>query len=99
VAYGTSIEHAREIMLNAARQNSDLLKQPEPNLYFSAMGETSCTLQLIGRTDDWKKKGRAENALREKIYTAFMKEGISSGITQHTVQLLSPNTDVSPKNN
>jgi small-conductance mechanosensitive channel len=99
VAYGTSIEHAREIMLNAARQNSDLLKQPEPNLYFSAMGETSCTLQLIGRTDDWKKKGRAENALREKIYTAFMKEGISSGIAQHTVQLLSPNTDVSPKNN
>ena len=98
VAYGTSIERAREIMLNFARQNSDLLKQPEPNIFFSAMGESSCTLQLIGRTDDWKKKGRAENALREQIYTAFMKEGISSGIAQHVVQLSSPNTNVSPKN-
>jgi MscS family membrane protein len=98
VAYGTSVERAREIMLNLARQNTDLLKQPEPNIFFSAMGESSCTLQIIGRTDDWKKKGRAENALREQIYTAFMKEGISSGIAQHVVQLSSPNTHVSPKN-
>ncbi len=98
VAYGTSIERAREIMLNFAHRNSDLLKQPEPNILMSAMGETSCTLQLIGYTDDWKKKGRAENALREQIYTAFMKEGISSGIAQHIVKLSSPNINVSPKN-
>ena len=74
-------------MLNIARQNTDLLKQPEPSFFFSALEESSCTLQVIGRTDDWKKKGRAENALREQIYTAFMKEGISSGIAQHIVQL------------
>jgi small-conductance mechanosensitive channel len=98
VAYGTSIEQAKEIMVTLARQNADLLKQPEPNVFFSAMGETSCTLQLIGRTDDWKKKGRAENVLREQIYTAFMKEGISSGIAQHVVQLSSPNPNVAPKN-
>jgi MscS family membrane protein len=98
VAYGTSIERAKEIMLTLARQNSDLLEQPEPSIFFSAMGESSCTLQLIGRTDDWKKKGRAENALREQIYTAFMKEGISPGMAQHIVQLSSPNPHVSSKN-
>ena len=99
VAYGTSIERAKRIMLDLAHQNSDLLKQPEPNIFFSAMGESSCTLQLVGRTDDWKKKGHAENALREQIYTAFMKEGISPGIAQHVVQISSPNTNVTPKNN
>jgi len=98
VAYGTSIERAKEIMLNLARQNSDLLKLPEPSIFFSAMGESSCTLQLLGRTDDWKKKGRAENALREQIYTAFMKEGISSGIAKHIVQLSSPDTHGTSKN-
>ena len=98
VAYGTSIERAKEIMLTLARQNADLLKQPEPNVFFSAMGETSCSLQLIGRTDDWKKKGRAENVLREQIYTAFIKEGISSGIAQYVVQLSSPDAHVPPKN-
>jgi len=98
VAYGTSIERVQDIMLTLAGQNPDLLKQPEPNIFFSSMGESSCTLQLIGRTDDWKKKGRAENALREQIYTAFLKEGISSGIAQHVVQLSSPDTHGSSKN-
>lgn len=98
VAYGTSIERAREIMLTLAGQNPDLLKQPEPNIFFSSMGESSCTLQLIARTDDWKKKGGTENSLREQIYSAFMNEGISSGIAQHVVQLSSPNTHVAPKN-
>ncbi|RPI02753.1 MAG: mechanosensitive ion channel family protein [Ignavibacteriae bacterium] len=98
IAYGTSIERARELMLNFARQNPELLKQPEPSVFFSSMGESSCVLQLIGRTDDWKKKARAENILREQIYTAFMKEGISSGIAQHVVQLTSPIPHGSPKN-
>jgi MscS family membrane protein len=93
IAYGTSIDRAKEIMLTIARKNPDLLTQPEPSIFFSSMGESSCTLQLIGRTDDWKKKGRAENALREQIYTAFMKEGISSGIAQHIVQLSTPQPD------
>jgi MscS family membrane protein len=98
VAYGTTIERAREIMLNFARQNPDLLKQPEPNTFFSGMNESSCVLQLIGRTDDWKKKARAENTLREQIYAAFMKEGISSGIAQIAVQLSSPDPHGTFKN-
>jgi MscS family membrane protein len=90
VAYGSSIDHIREIMLGCANQHSDILKQPASEVFLSAMGETSCTLQLIARTDDWKKKGSTEAALRENIYTAFMKEGISSGYAQHRVQLSSP---------
>jgi small-conductance mechanosensitive channel len=86
-------------MLTLARENHDLLTQPEPSIFFSSLGDSACTLQLIGRTDDWKKKGRAENTLREQIYSAFMKEGISSGIAQHVIQLSSPNPNASPKNN
>jgi MscS family membrane protein len=98
VAYGTSIELARKIMLGFANKQSDILKQPAPEFFFSAMGETSCTLQLIARTDDWKKKGRIEAGLREQIYSAFMKEGISSGQAQHIVQLSSPVPNVAAKN-
>jgi MscS family membrane protein len=98
VAYGTSIDHVREIMLGFANQQTDILKQPAPELFFSAMGESSCTLQLIAYTEDWKKKSRIENVLREKIYTTFMKEGISSGYSQHVVQLSSPIPDVTTKN-
>ncbi len=90
VAYGTSIELVRKIMLECAGRNADILKQPVPEVFLSAMSEISCTIQLISRTDDWKKKGRIEAGLREQIYTAFMKEGISSGHSRHLVQLSSP---------
>jgi MscS family membrane protein len=98
VAYGTSIDRAREIMLGYANQHTGLLKQPAPEFFFSAMGESSCTLQLIARTDNWKKKGRIEAELREQIYTAFIQEGISSGYAQHVVQLTTPLPNASAKN-
>jgi MscS family membrane protein len=98
VAYGTSIDIVRDIMLGFAQKHMDILKQPTPEVFFSVMGESSCTLQLIARTDDWKKKGRIEAALREQIYTAFMKQGISSGYAQHIVQLSSPIPNVAAKN-
>jgi MscS family membrane protein len=98
IAYGTSIDRVRKIILGYAKQNSDILQQPAPEVFFSSMGESSCTLQLIARTDNWKKKGRMEAALREQIYSAFMKEGISSGYAQHVVQLSSPLPNDAVKN-
>ena len=98
VAYGTYIDRVREIMLGFADKHSDLMKEPVPEFIFSAMGESSCMLRLVARTNDWKKKGRIEASLREQIYAAFMKEGISSGFAQHVVQLSSPIPNVSAKN-
>jgi MscS family membrane protein len=97
VAYGTSIERAREIMLNTALQNKDVLKQPPPEVFFSAMKEFACILQLICRVDDWKKRGSAENSLRENVYSAFIKAGISAGFTAHIVQLPNQTSNVNPK--
>lgn len=98
VAYGTSIDRAREIMLELIGSFTDVLKHPAPEVLLTAMGESSCTLQLVARTDDWKKKGRIETALREQIYSAFLKNNISSGFAQHVVQLSSPIPNVAAKN-
>jgi MscS family membrane protein len=98
VAYGTSIDRVREIMLGFANKHSDLMKEPAPEFIFSSMGDSSCVLRLAARTNDWKKKGRIEASLREQIYTAFMKEGISSGYAQHIVQLSSPIPNAAVKN-
>jgi hypothetical protein len=53
---------------------------------------------FIARTDDWKKKARAETSLREKIYNAFIQEGVSSGYAQHVVQLSNPIPNAAAKN-
>ena len=98
IAHGTSIEQAREIMLKLAHQHPDVLKQPNPEVFFTTMGEWSCTLQLVGRTDDWKKKFRAETSLREQIYNAFIKEGINPGYPHRVVHLPSSLSNAAPKN-
>jgi MscS family membrane protein len=98
VAYGTSIEQARKTILEIARKNNDLLKQPVPEVLFTGMGEHSCMLQLIARSDDWRKKGRAETTLREQIYTAFQNEGITLGYAAHMVHITTSPSNVLPKN-
>jgi small-conductance mechanosensitive channel len=90
VAYGTDIDQARKIMLQFAYENEWVLRRPEAEVFLSAAAESSCTLQLVARTDDWKKKFKAEAWLRENIYKAFLKEGIKPGYPQRVIHLSSP---------
>ena len=90
VAYGTSIERAREIMLEAARKHTDLLRTPAPEVFLVTLAESACILNLVARTDDWKKKFRAETQLRERIYERFLAEGITPGHPQRIVRLVPP---------
>lgn len=96
VAYGTDIDRARMLMLDFARNNRDLLNQPAPEVFLAALGESAVNLQLVGRTDDWKKKWRAEATLREQIYNAFLKEGIKAGHPQRVVHLANKPSDAAP---
>jgi MscS family membrane protein len=97
IAYGTNVQRAKEIVLELAHAHPQIAKKPAPDVIMSSMGDSCCILQLIARTDDWKKKGPTENAIREQIYTAFMKENISSGIAQHIIQVSNP-IDAQPEN-
>jgi small-conductance mechanosensitive channel len=46
VAYGTDIEQLRRILLEVADQNSDILKQPAPDLLFIGYGDSSINFEL-----------------------------------------------------
>jgi MscS family membrane protein len=90
VAYGTSMERARAIMLETARTQTELLPSPAPEVFLLTLGESACILNLIARTDDWKKKFRVETRLREQIYERFLSEGITPGHPQRIVRLIPP---------
>jgi len=99
VGYGTDIDQARKIMLQFAHENEWVLPSPQPEVFLSSAGESSCSLQLIARTDDWKKKFKAETSLREYIYKAFLREGITPGYPQRVIHLSSPLPHDTAKNN
>ncbi len=98
VAYGTDLDRARSIMLDFARANSDLLGTPAPEVFLAALDESAVQLQLVGRTDDWSKKWRAETTLREQIYNAFLANGIQPGLPQRVVQVVSRSDNAASAN-
>jgi small-conductance mechanosensitive channel len=46
VAYGTNVEKLRELLLDVAAQDPDILKEPEPELLFVGYGDSSINFEL-----------------------------------------------------
>lgn len=98
IPYGTNIEKAKSIILSRAQQHPDVLQQPSPSVFLTSLNETSCELQLVAQTADWKTKFNVETSLREQVYTAFQQEGILPPYPHHVVHLSSENAYETSKN-
>ncbi|MBI3586242.1 MAG: mechanosensitive ion channel [Ignavibacteriales bacterium] len=90
VAYGTDVGNVRTLVLNLASAHPDVLKNPPPEVLFLSFGDSSLNLQLIARTDDFRKRGKIETTLREQLYNAFQKEGIEMPFPQRVVRVINP---------
>ena len=77
IAYGTDIEHAKEILVKLALENDDVLKQPLPRVRFREFSEYGLKLQLLFWIQKPETRGRAVDAINTKIYKEFSKENIS----------------------
>ncbi|MBM4168017.1 MAG: mechanosensitive ion channel family protein [Ignavibacteria bacterium] len=85
VAYGTEIDKARYIMLDAARNHPNVLKDPIPEVFVIDLAESSVNLRLVARTDDFRKKFLTETMLREQIYNAFRADGVEIPFPQRVL--------------
>ncbi len=88
VAYGTDLARAKSIMVGLARQHPDVLKDPGPEAFTTALGDSAINLRLVGRTDDFRKRFRIETLLREQIYDSFNREKIDIPFPQRVVRVL-----------
>lgn len=90
VAYGTDIDKTKQLLLRLANAHPDVLKNPKAEVFLISFGESSLHLQLVARTDDFKKKFVLETTLREQIYAAFGKEDIEIPYPQRVVRIINP---------
>jgi small-conductance mechanosensitive channel len=88
VAYGTDLARAKTIMVDLARQHPEILKDPGPEAFTTALGDLAVNLRLVGRTDDFRKRFRTETELRESIYDTFNKEKVDIPFPQRVVRVL-----------
>ena len=89
VAYGTEPAKVRRILLGLAENHPDILKDPPPEVYFTAMVDSAIEFTLVARAADFTKRYAAENLLREQAYLAFEKEDIEIPFPQRVVHMKS----------
>jgi MscS family membrane protein len=88
VAYGTDLDRAKKVMVDLAKKHANLLKDPGPEAFTTALGDSAVNILLVGRTDDFRKRFRTETELREQIYYAFNKENIEIPFPQRVVRVV-----------
>jgi MscS family membrane protein len=87
VNYGTDIIKTREILLKLASGNTDVMKDPAPEVFVTDLGQSGVVLRLNMRTDNFKKKWTVETTLREQIHKTFCESNITIAVPHHVVHL------------
>ena len=96
IAYGSDTEKARELLLRTAKENPDVLPDPEPHVVFRAFGESSLDFQLrvfLLYREAWI---RAIDSLHAEIDTAFREAGIEIAFPQRDIHVRSGGSPQNP---
>jgi len=89
VAYGTDVKKVREILLEMANENSRILANPPPFVYFKEFGASSLDLELRAFIKDVAMGPIIRNDLRFEILDAFHKADIEIPFPQHDIHIKS----------
>lgn len=90
VAYGSDSDRVRAILLELADAHPDVLKDPAPEVHFTALGDSAIEFTLLVRASDFRKRFPTESLLREQAYKRFAQEGIEIPFPQRVVHMKSP---------
>ena len=87
VAYGSDVEKAKELLLEASAGHSRLLRYPAPIVRFDDFGESSLLLTLLPWTDDPDHRFVTLSDLRFDIDRMFRTAGIEISFPQRDLNI------------
>jgi small-conductance mechanosensitive channel len=71
VAAGSDVALAKQLMLDAARENSRIMKDPPPKVFFKSFGEAALNLVLVCHVPDFRDTMTAADELNYDIDLKF----------------------------
>ncbi len=86
IAYGNKVEQARKVLRNLLDSDERVLKEPEPFIALSSLGDSSVNIVVrvwVKAPDYWS----LFFDMNERVYNAFNKEGINIPFPQMEVHL------------
>jgi len=86
VAYGSDVELVQKLLLKVARENPNVLKEPEPFALFVGFGESTLDFNLFAFAQ-MEHLGKARNELNLAISVAFREAGIEFAFPHREIRL------------
>lgn len=90
VAYGTDIEKVKSILIRIANEAEYVLSKPAPAVSLENFTDNAVALILRVWISDIAFAGSALSAIRERIYSDFMKNSIEMPFPQMDVHMIAP---------
>lgn len=94
VAYGSDTDKAKQLMLDVARNNENVLDDPEPFAIFNNFGDSSLNLELRAYLSDAGKFLSVTDQLTTGIDKAFREAGIEIPFPQRDLHVRSVRADL-----
>ncbi len=87
VAYGSDVDQAMALMLEAAHENDNVLEDPQPVATFEGFGDNALTLLLRSYLGDMDNRLNTITALHQAINRKFNQAGINIAFPQRDLHL------------
>jgi potassium efflux system protein len=87
VAYGSDVNQAMGLMLEAARENDNVLEEPSPLATFEGFGDNTLTLLLRAYLGSMDNRLNTITALHETINRKFSEAGLNIAFPQRDLHL------------
>ncbi len=75
-AYGSDIDHVKDVLVKAATEHADVCTEPEPRVRFRSFGASGLELELLAWVDEPVLRGRVTDTLNTEVYRCFKEEEI-----------------------
>jgi potassium efflux system protein len=96
VAYGSDVERALALLLEAAHENDAVLEDPEPSVNFEEFGDSSLNLSLRAFVSSLSVRLSTITALHAAIDRKYREAGIVIAFPQRDIHAYPVNDDDSP---
>lgn len=87
VSYESDVEKVREILLNIAEEQEEVLDLPEPKVFFEEFGNSSLNFRLACWISDPKFRQEVKSDLNFKIRKSFKERGIKVPYPQRDLHI------------
>lgn len=88
VAYGTNVDLVKEVLMNVALDNREVLRMPEPEVQFMDFGDSALIFHIYFYLADSFNVPRVKSDLRFAIDKAFRENSISIPFPQRDVHIV-----------